>query len=684
MRGYQALKLALVFGLIVLGTTTDSRGQADETLLIGRARVEITPQFPTILAGYGGRVGEHTAVDQRLFARALAIGGEDVVVTVSVDSCGVPGAVVEEVSERVSRRWGVPAERLVIASTHTHNAPSLTGYAPVLWAERATPDELARAERYTRELVDALCDVVGQAMEDRRSARLFWGQGRVDFGGNRRVLADGRWAGFGLQADGPVDHTLPLLVARDEAGEPLAFWLSYACHCTTLGSGNTIAGDWAGYAAEFLERSYAGTVAVVTIGCGADVGPQPSGSDEFARQHGQSIHDEVQRLLAGELQELSAADARPRVETRHVELPFAEVPGREHWEREASREGFEGVHARRMLARWDQQGELPRFLPYTITTWSFGERFHVVFLPGEVSVDYAVRLKRELDWTRLWIQAWSDDVPCYIPSRRLLEEGGYETDFSMIYYDHPNRFAPELEERIIDAVKEALGESAQRHEGTPEFTADRYVISPEVLRRRWRDLLQSLERESLRAMVDRILVTEQVVLEGAVRVLSESPAEDSWYDYTGGMRRRPYVRQSELGRELAWESAEVPERRSGSVWFTGGLGYLSQPATEGFELEIEGVAQRLRFDVVNGPASWESSTGNVKLEFLPLWRSSEDAAGLFRLSWTEGELSGAGPMQIRVRSRGADSLRWFAVDVIPETRDWKGVREVAEEVLGTR
>ena len=66
----------------------------------------------------------------------------------------------------------------------------------------------------------------------------------------------------------------------------------------------------------------------------------------------------------------------------------------------------------------------------------------MVFLPGEVVVDYALRLKWEIDQHRLWVVAYTNDVPCYIPSRRVLSEGGYEADLSMVFYGHPSRFAP--------------------------------------------------------------------------------------------------------------------------------------------------------------------------------------------------------------------------------------------------
>src|SRR5207237_2397068 len=91
-------------------------------------------------------------------------------------------------------------------------------------------------------------------------------------------------------------------------------------------------------------------------------------------------------------------------------------------------------------------------LPYLVQTWTFGNELAMVFLNGEVVVDYALRLKKEFDPARLWVTAYANNVPCYIPSKRILQEGGYEAEDSLWYYDRPARLRPEIEERIIAAA----------------------------------------------------------------------------------------------------------------------------------------------------------------------------------------------------------------------------------------
>jgi hypothetical protein len=236
--------------------------------------------------------------------------------------------------------------------------------------------------------------------------------------------------------------------------------VNYACHCTTLGGEwNQIHGDWSGCTQSSIEREHAGAVALVSIGCGADANPTPRGKVELAQAYGEAIAAEVKRLLGGTTETLTAL---PRGQLRRFELDFDPHPTREQWTKRAAQQGIVGYHARKNLARLERGEALPTKLPYVVQAWHFGDEFAMVFLAGEVVVDYQLRLKRELNASRLWINAYANDVPCYIPSRRILAEGGYEAEDSLWYYDRPSRLAVSTEDRIISAVHEILPVSFRR------------------------------------------------------------------------------------------------------------------------------------------------------------------------------------------------------------------------------
>jgi hypothetical protein len=92
---------------------------------------------------------------------------------------------------------------------------------------------------------------------------------------------------------------------------------------------------------------------------------------------------------------------------------------------------------------------------YQVAAWVFGNDLAMVFLSDEVVVDHALRLKREFDGRRLWINAYSNDVSNYIVSKRLLKEGGYEVNNSLsalVTYGQPDRLQPAMEDRIAACV----------------------------------------------------------------------------------------------------------------------------------------------------------------------------------------------------------------------------------------
>ena len=414
--------------------------------------------------------GGRRPIEQHIFAKALAIG----------EGQRTPPLVLISVSDTMpctassSRTWPDELRRrptCLANGSRSARLPHALGACRPRWrgshfqfrtpfarrrarAHRPLHQRAGRQPRKGRGLA---------ALADRRPGRLAWGQGTAGFATNRRVLKDGRWRGFGSVPDGPADRSLPILTATDPDGRLHAVVVGYACHCTTLtGNFNKICGDWAGYAQEILERDHPGAVALVVIGCGADADPQPRGDVAKTQEHGRTVAREVDRLLGTKLTPLSTSVV---TKFRRIELPLETPPTREHFAKQALRKGaYNGFHGKVHTSNaWSAAKSCRPRSPYPILTWCFGDALAMVFLGGEVVVDYNLRLKRELDPKRLWINAYSNDVPCYIASKRVLQEGGYEADASMIYYGKPTRFAPAVEDRIIQTVHELLPKSFESH-----------------------------------------------------------------------------------------------------------------------------------------------------------------------------------------------------------------------------
>ncbi len=654
----RSVPLAGVLAFLLAGIVRSE----DRLVPVGAAKVDVTPAHPVVLAGYGGRTTELEGIDTRLWARAMVIGKEKPVAIVVLDNCGVPAALKERVARNLTEE-GITPERLVVAVTHTHNAPNLEGYAPVLWAGRMNPGQKERMSRYTDFAVEKMAEAVRMALKNRQPMQLSWAQGRASFGGNRRVMVGGQWQGFGLQHGAPVDHSLPVLAAKDREGRVRILWANYACHCTTVGGRNHVSGDWAGYANDSMEEAFPSATALMSIGCGADIGPQPGGGLQIAAEHGQAIGKEVRRLLSGRMNRLGGA---PSVSEATVELPLEDPKPRKHWEELKGRGGFHGQLGVAMLERLDAGKSVPTHVNYPVTSWKFGRDLAMVFLPGEVVVDYSLRLNRELAWPRLWITAWANGMPGYIPSRRVLAEGGYEADFSQVYYEQPGRYKPEVEEVVVGAVRRVVGEEFAAPADQEPAPFHRPPSGEDAVFERlseWASAPGSIAEADLGKLLRQHLQAARP----AIRKIHGGTAEStSWHNLAGDFVERLFIRQDKRGAEIGWESL-LGEKKAASrvLCFSGGLGWSAQPETEGFALIMNG-KEKLRFDLASRLSRWSSKDGSLELFYLPTWRSDLDTGGFFFLV-LGNEVGGAGRLlDFKVRSLGEGSQRWFAIDARQE------------------
>jgi hypothetical protein len=67
-----------------------------------------------------------------------------------------------------------------------------------------------------------------------------------------------------------------------------------------------------------------------------------------------------------------------------------------------------------------------------------------------------LRARREFPDDNLVVAGYCNDVQAYIPSLRVLKEGGYEANDSMIYYGQPGPFTDDVEETVFRAIRDVL------------------------------------------------------------------------------------------------------------------------------------------------------------------------------------------------------------------------------------
>lgn len=420
----------------------------------GTSRVDITPEGPIWLSGYASRQKPSEGVLQKIWAKGLALddgrGGKLVIVT--TDLIGLPREVSDVAAARIQKKYGLTRGSILFNSSHTHTGPIVWPNLHVLLSINPGDEQALRG--YAARVTDALVDAAGAALADLRPAELAVGHGSVGFAINRRMITP-KGVALSVNPKGPVDHDVPVLRLTGKDGKLIAVLFGYACHNTTLtGEHYQISGDYAGQAQAFFEEKHPGTNALFLMLCGGDQNPNPRTKIENVMSHGHALADEVERVLAGKLTTL-----RPPLKTafRTVEPKFAQHD-RGQFEAEAQgADRFRVKRAQLMLAAYDR-GTPVRRIAYPVQAIRFGKQLTLIALGGEVVVDYDLRLKREFGGGSedLIVAGYSNEVMCYIPSKRVLGEGGYEAVDSMIYYGQPGPFSEEVEETIVDGVKDVL------------------------------------------------------------------------------------------------------------------------------------------------------------------------------------------------------------------------------------
>ncbi|HRT55875.1 MAG TPA: neutral/alkaline non-lysosomal ceramidase N-terminal domain-containing protein [Candidatus Paceibacterota bacterium] len=423
---------------------------------VGIAVRDITPQPPIRLAGYAGRKRPADRVDHRLQVQALALKNPtgERFVFVALDNCEVSRAFMQPVLQQLADRFQLGPGMVAVVSSHTHSAPVLEQTL----TDMARPSDAEREQiaQYSRLLREKLVEVVGAALQDCQPAVLEHGVGRATFAMNRR-LYQGDKVVFGDNPDGPVDWEVPVLRVKGTNGTVRAIVFGYACHGTSVRSGDdwyVVSGEYMAYAREHLEAHEPGAVALFLTGMGADADPAPRGRLLDAKRHGLELAGAVMSVLNRPMRPVRGGF---RLAWEEVELPLVAPPGREQLEQDArSPDAHVKMRAEAYLKRLSTGQPLPASVSLPLAVLRIGNDLSFVLMGGEVVVDYARRIKRAYAADHPWTVGYAYEVPCYIPSSRLIKEGGYETESSMIYYGFYGPFRGEVEMLLFSRLDALL------------------------------------------------------------------------------------------------------------------------------------------------------------------------------------------------------------------------------------
>jgi len=314
----------LIF-LFPCARSIESLPTANNSLMAGTAKVNITPRTPIPMSGYGGRTDPFKGVHDELFARVIVLSdGKNKVVLISVDLIGISNTFWRDVTDALEKKTGIRREFVLLSAVHNHNGPGINVYE-----ENTSQEVLA----YIAELKEKIVAATNDAMNKMVPVHIGVGRGECKMNINRRAQKGKGEITLGMNPYGPCDHEVGVIRVDDKAGKPISVIMNWPCHGVVLGPKNyLITGDWPGAASAYVEKSLGeNVISPVTIGASGDINPlygphidfESNSSYAFGKDAiGEDLGKESLRV-AKELKTFSTA--RINASQRVISLPSKET-----------------------------------------------------------------------------------------------------------------------------------------------------------------------------------------------------------------------------------------------------------------------------------------------------------------------------------------------------------------------
>lgn len=424
---------------VVMATPIPPVSAAEPVFRVGAAQVDITPKQGNPMAGYY-RFRAVDGVLDPLYAKTIVTekGGEYAVLIV-LDLAGTTRPVIQAARKAIEEQCGIAGDRVMISATHTHTGPQLP--------RGSLMDDITKANspqgmEYVNALPVLIAKSVSEAKAKLEPARAAVAKGKAEgISFNRRMLRDGSplaiWQPQKLnpaneRPAGPVDPDVGVLLFDAVAtGNPVASFLNFAMHPTSVGGGLKISADYPGVFTNLVrERHGPGMVAVFANGCCGNINHTDyiSGKRRTTQELGGVLADAATAVWP-KLEPLKTF--APRVRSEQVMLQrrnFSEV---------------EIASAKDIVSRMmtEKLGTVPmaeavciletvakRNVPLVVEVQviALSQDLAIVALPGEIFVELGLEIKRRSPFIHTFIAELANGSMGYVPNREAYPQGNYE------------------------------------------------------------------------------------------------------------------------------------------------------------------------------------------------------------------------------------------------------------------
>lgn len=417
-------------------------------MIFGVARELITPYFKTNISCTGAFGVPFEGIHDDVYVKTVVLeDGKTKALIVATDLLFHDRSLNQWVKEYANKHYHVPEEHIVINHSHNHNAPSALGY-----------DDAHVSQEYEDFLRERLFRCIDRAFANTFEGELSHTSIEEYFlnVNRRRVMDDGTIQNR-PNPMGPKNSMVDILKVCDKKGRVRILIACYACHPAFYADLMEISAEYPGRLCHKLEDKYYGCTALFLQGFAGNIKTNINvRGDRFIHATYDDI-DEMALLLQNKISKAISSHifSTVRLDIGGVgfEIPIEIEPAPKEYFADAIGKRLNKPlldrNAKKILENYDT---MENKLTLHAGILKLSSELCIAHMGGEPCFEVEEIVEQSLGIKKVIFSGYSD-AAAYIPTDKLIPEGGYEVD-SFLEYGFKGEFKVGVDRKIFEAFKE--------------------------------------------------------------------------------------------------------------------------------------------------------------------------------------------------------------------------------------
>lgn len=397
---------------------------------LGSSKVIITPKEPINLAGFAHRTDNFSTVKHHIYVNTFYIekAGNKLLFVIG-DLIWWDDYFVSKIKIAIREKYHISPESICFHATHNHCGPQTSN--------KFSTKLGIYSEQYIQFLQTKIMESIALAIADKEQVDLYKGTGTSDIGVYRRLKTNGKIV-MNPNFSQKIDDRLTTISFTTKENKTKAVWIHYACHPTTTDE-NVITSEYPGICCSIIEQHIPTANVAFLQGFSADIRPSLIRNDVF---HRGTIDDmeSIGSKLAVDVQ--NALKTSGKIEVTSIESKQITFPLK------FKQEQLKSTIPSALEQEWQTLIKDSKKREYNVIVQAIkmGEELNFLMINGEIAQEYSMFLQET--YANVLPLGYSNGMLGYIPTKRQLRNGGYESFESIFYFGYPNIISDSIESEL--------------------------------------------------------------------------------------------------------------------------------------------------------------------------------------------------------------------------------------------